>query len=285
MRLFLRSKRFKVFLCIFIALAVVMTTTILIGKYASPQTSFLSVITSPFQKVSAYISEKVSGVIDNFAEADSIKKENEQLKQTISEYEEKLVDYEKMAQENANLRQFYDLKQENQDFELQDANIIARDSNEVLFKTFTIDKGTLNGISKHDPVVAQGRYLVGYVYEASPTQATVITLLNPNINISAAVNRTSDTGNVSGEVTLAEQGLCRLSGLDRNSGASAGDRVVTTELGGMFPDGLIIGTIKEIKASGSDISNYAVIEPGVDFDDIKFVMVIKDFEGQTSIGD
>lgn len=84
--------------------------------------------------------------------------------------------------------------------------LLARDPNELLYKTFTIDKGSLNGVCQNDPVVAQGRYLVGYVYEVSPSQSTVITVLNPNINISAVVNRTSDTGSISGDVKLAENG-------------------------------------------------------------------------------
>jgi len=186
-----------------------------------------------------------------------------------------------MKQENEYYKQFLDLKQENEDFELEEANVIARDPNELLYKTFTIDKGSLNGVAKNDPVVAQGRYLVGYVYEVSPSQSTVITVLNPNINISAVVNRTSDTGSISGDVKLAENGTCRMTGLSRTSGAAAGDRVVTTSLGGTFPDGLIIGTITEIAPSGSDISNYAVIDPSADFDDLRFVMVIKSFEGQS----
>lgn len=282
MRIFLRSRRFKILLAVVAVLLVVMILTVTISKYASPQSSFISVITTPVQKFTSFISGKVDDITNNFANSSEISAENEELKSRISELEQQIVDYEKMKQENEYYKQFLDLKQENKDFELEEANVIARDPNELLYKTFTIDKGSLNGVAKNDPVVVQGRYLVGYVYEVSPAQSTVITVLNPNINISAVVNRTSDTGSISGDVKLAENGMCRMTGLSRTSGASAGDRIVTTSLGGTFPDGLIVGTITEIAPSGSDISNYAVIDPSADFDDLRFVMVIKGFEGQSN---
>ena len=281
MRIFLRSRRFKILLAVIAILLVVMILTITISRYASPQSSFISVITTPVQRFTSFLSGKVGEISDNFANSEEISAENEELKNRIAELENQLTDYERVKQENEYYKQFLDLKQENADFELEEANVIARDPNELLYRTFTIDKGSLNGVAQNDPVVAQGRYLVGYVYEVSPSQSTVMTVLNPNISISAVVNRTSDIGSISGEVTLAEDGLCRMTGLSRSSGAAAGDRVVTTSLGGTFPDGLIIGTITEILPSGSDISNYAVIEPSADFDDLSFVMVIKGFEGQT----
>ena len=281
MRIFLRSRRFKILLAVVAVLLVIMILTVTISKYASPQSSFISVITTPFQKLTSFVSDKAGEITNNFTKSSEISSENEELKNRIAELEDQLVDYEKMKQENEYYKQFLDLKQENEDFELEEANVIARDPNELLYKTFTIDKGSLNGVAQNDPVVAQGRYLVGYVYDVSPSQSTVITVLNPNINISAVVNRKSDIGSISGDVKLAENGTCRMTGLSRTSGAAAGDRVVTTSLGGTFPDGLIIGPITEIAPSGSDISNYAVIEPSADFDDLRFVMVIKGFEGQS----
>lgn len=283
MRLFLRSRWFKIMLAVIAALLAVMIVVLLVGKYASPQTSFISVITSPIEKASAFVTEKARGIAENFASNDALRDENAELRQKISEYENDLQDYEKTKQDNEYYKQFLGLKQEHEDFELKDARVIARDANDALFKTFTIDTGSLDGVSKYDPVVAQGNYLVGYVYDVSPSQSTVMTVLDPSINISAAVNRTSDTGNVTGEVTLAEQNCCKMTGLDRSSAVTAGDRIVTTALGGYFPDGLIIGTVREIKPSGSDISNYAVIEPAADFDNIAFVMVITDFDGRTPI--
>ena len=125
MRIFLRSRRFKILLAVVAVLLVIMILTVTISKYASPQSSFISVITTPVQKFTSFVSDKVGEITDNFVNSSEISSENEELKNRIAELEDQLVDYDKMKQENEYYKQFLDLKQENEDFELEEANAIA----------------------------------------------------------------------------------------------------------------------------------------------------------------
>ena len=86
-------------------------------------------------------------------------------------------------------------------------------------------------------------------------------------------------GIVVGAVDLAQEGQCKMTYLPRESGAAIGDMILTSG-GNIFPKGLKIGTIKEIRQEDHGVSLYAVVEPFASVNDAKDVFVITSFEGQ-----
>ena len=68
--------------------------------------------------------------------------------------------------------------------------------------------------------------------------------------------------------------------LDRTTAIAPGGLVITSGIGGLYPKGLIIGSVKEIGESKFELSSYAVIEPGADLSELESVFVITAFEGQ-----
>ena len=141
-----------------------------------------------------------------------------------------------------------------------------------------INKGSLNGIAANDPVRTEAG-LVGYVSQTGLTTSKVVTVLSAELTAGALDNRTNDSGILSGTAELAGEGLTKFYNLSRSCNIAVGDYVVTSGEG-IFPAGLLIGTIKSIGSDKYNTSIYANIEPFVDFSEIKSVMVITDFEGQ-----
>ncbi len=123
------------------------------------------------------------------------------------------------------------------------------------------------------------------IEEVGLTYSRVITIYDPGLNIGAYVSRTRDTGIVVGAVELSQEGQCKMTYLPRDSGAAIGDTVLTSG-GNVFPKGLKIGSIKEIRQEDHGVSLYAVIEPFAFAYGVKDVFVITSFEGQgVMIGD
>ena len=91
---------------------------------------------------------------------------------------------------------------------------------------------------------------------------------------------TADYGVVSGNIRLADQGLCRMGFITAQNKMEAGDIVTTAGISGMYPKGLQIGTVKELKTDELDGSLYALITPFVDIPNITDAMVITGFQGQ-----
>ena len=123
--------------------------------------------------------------------------------------------------------------------------------------------------------------LVGVVEEVGLTYSKVRTILDPSTKVAAQISRTGDTAYTAGStVEMARQNSLRLTTLERSSGASAGDYVVTSGIGGVYPSGLLIGSVQQIRSATDGMTLDADIDLFADIYNLKQVMVITSFAGQ-----
>ena len=277
---FFKSIRFKILVAVLAFLLAFMLRAAITGRLAPMTSQIRGILTNPLQKASASVSASFSGLFDRMFRSGEILEENERLKEENRRLTQRQLEFDKYKLENEQLKEYLDIKEKNPDFDFETAFVIGRDPNDR-FYAFTIDKGSLDGISLHDPVITEDG-LVGMVVEVGPTYAKVATILDVMLEISSYDSRTKDIGITTGRIDLAEEGLCQLTLLQRESGASAGDIVITSNVGGLYPKDLVIGTLREVRTESHGISLYAVIEPAVDVRTVKDVLVITSFEGQAS---
>ena len=76
-------------------------------------------------------------------------------------------------------------------------------------------------------------------------------------------------------MNLADEGKCKLNYVTNDTSLVVGDTVETSGLGGIYPKGILIGTVSEIKSDALGYSQYAIIDTAVDFERIREVMVIR----------
>ena len=188
-----------------------------------------------------------------------------------------LVDYENTQKENEQLKVQLDITEDAPENTLRAATVIGRDPNDA-FYGFSIDQGTLAGISVGDPVITQ-QGLVGVVTQAYATTSKVTTLLSEDVNVSAVVPSRGESGVISSDITSASAGLLRLSYLSNDTQVQEGDIVTTSGVGGTYPADVIIGQVQSVQKSENDISNYAVIKPYEDLTSVQDVFVVIDFPG------
>ncbi|MBR6549460.1 MAG: rod shape-determining protein MreC, partial [Clostridia bacterium] len=103
------------------------------------------------------------------------------------------------------------------------------------------------------------------------------------IRVGALINRTRESGVIGGDTALMSDGCCGLSYLSGSSAVTIGDFVVTSGEGGVFPAGLMIGTVSDVRKDASNVSIYGVVKTASDVSDVTQVMVITHFEGQGGI--
>ncbi len=275
---FFKGRKFKTFLIVICALLLGAVLAIASSTSSSPLTNAVSVVFSPIQKLAGAVSTKLDGVADYFRSSATYKSENERLKQKIAEYENQLIEYNDVMKKLASYETMLGVKEENPDFQLCSARIIGTDSADM-FTSLIIDKGSNDSVAVNDPVVC-GNYLVGIVKKVHPYYSVVESLLNPALNVSALESKTREVAYVTTNVEYSLMGMCLMSGLDRTTGITPGGLILTSGIGGLYPKGLIIGTVTEICESKFELSSYAVIEPGADVREIEDVFVITDFKGQ-----
>ncbi|NLG91976.1 MAG: rod shape-determining protein MreC [Clostridiales bacterium] len=250
---------------------------------ASNDSSFtknlISLVSTPMQKVSTVITNNAAVAAQSVTRSnDELMAENAALKKQVAELNQKLIKYYTYQQENAQLRKFLELKNENRDFKPVSAAVIGRDPND-LFYNFQIDKGTSSGISVNDPVITENG-VVGWISSANTSYSSVTTILSADTKISAIDKVNRDSGVISSNIKLADSGLLKLSYLAAGTTVKEGDIIVTSGLGGVYPRNLAIGTVTAVKNDPYDVSLYAEVKPFVDVKSVRDVMVITSFEGQ-----
>ncbi len=207
--------------------------------------------------------QKLFGVRD-------VDREYEELKKRLTELEIEYNYKKDLEQENERLTELLGFKESYPEYQYIHTSVIAKDAGSW-FTTFTIDRGEKDGVKKN-MAVANEQGLVGRIIEVATTTSKVITIIDPQSAVAAVVERSRDTGITNGamdpESKLPE---VRLFFLPNDADLVPGDTVLSSSLGGIYPKGLLMGTIKEVAREGGE---YAVITPSVDFAHLENLLII-----------
>lgn len=279
MNKFFKSIKFKIMLTVLVALLGGMLLAEFTNSAQSPLTSIAGVLYKPFQKAAYYIADKTENWKSSFTSSSVYKKQIDELESEIADYNDKLVDYERTKQKLVAYEEFLQIKEERPDYEFVPASVVSRNTADV-YDSFTLDKGSADGIKVNDPVI-YGNNVVGLVKDVGVTTCVVKTILDPSLNISVYEIKSRENGYSNTTAALSYEGLCKMSGLSRDTAVSAGGIVCTSGLGGIFPRDLVVGTITAVKNEETDISVYGLIEPAVDVRTLNDVFVITAFAGMT----
>lgn len=278
MRNFLRSTSFKILLTVVVVLLAGAIAAAALASGTSPLTSAVGTVFSPLSDAAACISEKFDNFKGGFISSRSYMDRVEELEEQVADYQSKLVDYEKLQKQVEAYEKFLGVKEKNPDFQFVAGTVIGRDAADV-FGSFVLNCGSADGVAVGDPVIS-GEYLIGIVNETSPTSCTVLSVCDPKFSAAAYEIRTGEAGYTQTTTKLGVQGILKLSGLERDTAVAEGGIVCTSGVGGVFPRGLIIGTVTTVQKEEGDISYYAEVKPEIEISEVQDAFVITDFEGK-----
>lgn len=224
----------------------------------------LSTVSHPLYSVGQYFSESFSNIF-NFR---NILKENDILKEEINKLREQNRQLYQMAIENKRLRTLLNYKEGNSQCEYIVANICGKDIGNW-FDTFTIDKGTKDGVKVNDAILS-GQGLIGRIIEVGDTYSKVISIIDERSSTSIIVNRTRDIGIASGST---ESTLTAIMPLEAD--IVKGDDIITSSFS-TYEKGLYIGKVKSVSKEEQKLHKVVIIEPAADFLHIEEVFVLKE---------
>ena len=210
---------------------------------------------------------------DNFSTLKQLQAENEKLQEQIDALTTENNYLQEERYEYERLQELYKLDQNYADYEKTAAHVIGKESGNW-FSTFTIDKGSNDGIAVDMNVLA-GSGLVGIVTEVGPTWAKVRSIIDDANNVSGMVLSTSDTCIVSGDLSLMNTGQISFDQMENNDNTvSVGDQIVTSYISDKYLQGILIGSVSEINVDSNNLTRSGYITPAVDFRNIQEVLVI-----------
>ena len=194
-------------------------------------------------KVGTWISDKAV----NLKNLSDVMAENEDLQNQVDELTTELNTIKLEQYELDNLRELYNLDQKYPSYEKVAANVIGKNSGNW-FNTFTIDKGSNDGIEVDMNVMA-GSGLVGIVTDVGPNYAKVTSIINDTSKVSGMVTTTSDNLIVSGSLQkMNEDMVIEFNNLnDKDNEVSINDPVVTSAVSYNYQQGILIGYISSIE--------------------------------------
>jgi rod shape-determining protein MreC len=193
-----------------------------------------------------------------------LQQENQQLRLASTRAEE-------LQRENARLRQALGVNRD-QPWRLKLARVVSRDPANW-WRTVRIDAGLRDGVTPNCPVLtAEG--LVGRVAEAGYAQSQVVLLGDPNCRVSVLIEETRDNGVIApSSSSPLDNTIVDLGYLSRNSPLRAGQRVVTSGLGGIFPKGILVGHVLDWRQVGYGLYSEARARLAVDLNALEEVWV------------
>ena len=250
-----------------------MLLSVFSDKTKGPFKVLANITVIPMQQGINQVGGWLNDVTENFETLKQVRDENEKLQARVDELvsENNYLQEEKYELER--LQELYKLDQSYADYEKTAAHVIGKDAGNW-FSSFTIDKGSIDGI-KVDMNVMAGSGMVGIVTDVGPTWATVRSIIDDSSNVSGMVLSTSDRCMVNGDLTLMNDGKIRFEQMENNENEVAvGDQIVTSYISDKYLQGILIGYISEVNVDSNNLTRSGYITPVVDFKNLQEVLVI-----------
>lgn len=244
----------------------------------SPVKDVVGVVLTPIQSGINHVGGWFSGKMDYFEDNLKLVAQNEELQSQVDQLTVENTQLLQDKDELNSLRDLYELDHKYETYEKVGARVISKDDSSNWFSTFTIDKGSNDGLAVDMNVMA-GSGLVGIITDVGPNWATVRSIIDDYSNVSAQISETEDTCIIAGDLSLTDEGTVRLVKLnDPDSKVKVGDTVVTSQISDIFLPGILIGYVSEIGVDSNNLTHSGLVSTVVDFKDIKEVLVIKNLK-------
>ena len=277
MKDFFRHNGILILIAAILVALITAVISMLLGGIANPFANLAGIISTPVRNGISAVTNWVEERYSDAFEQEQLKDELEALKQENAELKAKEREYDAALQENERLRNALDLRPKERSFDQLESAMVTAQSTSNWESSITLSKGSSMGIEVDDCVVDEYWNLVGVVAEGGENWCTVRTLIDANIEMGGQLVRTGGAAILEGDLALMGEGKLKLSYLPENSQLMSGDLVITSGRGGVYPSGLVAGHVEEVRTDASGMTEYAVIVPETDLDNLQQVLVIKDF--------
>lgn len=279
MRNLFQNKFFIICLCVAVVLAVVPSTFALMG-YGGLAKNILGTVTFPVRWCFSAIADGFEGWSMYFESIDTLKAQNDALESENRDMADRLENAELLENENERLRAYLGMKSKYPSFTFEEGMVISYSSGNYI-TTLTLNKGSIDGIEKNMPVVTPNG-IVGYVSEVGLNWCMVSTLIETATSVGAYIPRSGEVGIVSGDYSMRYDGLCKVSYVNVDADIEVGDTVLSSGTGSVYPAGLEIGTVTAIDVDEYSRTIVATVKPSVEMKNMKWVMIITDYETETA---
>ena len=271
------TSKIKTLLIAAVALAIITTVVVAVSGGTTLPENVVGSVLQPLRSGVAAIDRGALRLYNYIFSYESLQAENEALKAQIAEMDQDVRAAQELQRENLRYRQLLEIKESHEDYRFTPAYLIAWDSS-TWRSAFTIGKGTNHGIEIGMAVISENQQMIGLVTDVGANWATVTTILDNGLEVSASIASSGYTGVVQGTYESETTQILRMNYLTTDAQLKNGDQVVTTG-STLYPKGLVLGKITNVSLDETGVAKFAALKASCDLDDLEQVFIITGFEG------
>lgn len=224
-------------------------------------------VTAPIERLVSAPIDGVKGIYRDYVDLLAVRSDNTRLAERLAEIESENMQFREALVTSGHLERVAAMRDE-AEIPMLPAEIVGLDVT-PWFRSILIDRGSEHGVLPGNPVVTQDG-VVGVVTATSPHAAKTMLLLDHQSAVDALVQRSRARGIVRG----AGREALEFEFFVRESDVVVGDEVVTSGLGGIYPKGLRLGRVAEIREATGQLTQIAVVRPAVGLGQLEQVFVM-----------
>lgn len=217
----------------------------------------------------------VVNLFDDFNELNNVKKENDLLRNELTKIDSINTQNIELKRQLKMLQEELDIEYSLTDYEYLNATITSRNIG-FWYNTITIDKGNYNGV-REDMIVINSKGLIGRVVSTTNFTSSVKLITTNDTNNKLSVLVTNSDYSLYGLLYNynIEEAVLEVEGISNTEIVNINDLVYTSGMGGIFPSGILIGTVSAIDTDAYGLSKIIKVKPAVDFSSLNYVTVLK----------
>jgi rod shape-determining protein MreC len=235
------------------------------GGFGGSLRDVAQVVFRPVQTGFRAVTDPVVGFFEGISDLVGLRSENERLRDEVADLERQLALTESLQVRVRELEEILGVEPP-EALETVTARVLARGVSEFDFIRL-IDKGSSDGIAVDMPVVDEGG-LVGRVVSVTPSEARVRLIGDPTVRVAVRVERTGETGVLTGRGS----GAMILEMFNTDAVLEVGDLLVTAD--GRYPAGLAVATVAEDASAEVGFSLRTTADPTAELSRLDFVKVL-----------
>jgi rod shape-determining protein MreC len=225
----------------------------------------------PLQRATTGVGGAGIGFFRGLWEMRNARDENQVLRQRLAEAETKMRDAQAALDENERLKKLLDFTKD-VSYKSIPARVVARDPS-VWFNTLVINRGTLDGVDLDMPVVTP-EGIVGRVVGVGPVSSQVMLLTDERSAAGAVVGQLGSSNAIGSVRGYGKNGLLEMRYVSGLETVNVGDYVVTTGQDKIYPPGLNVGTVVEVKQGTTTTPHTIYVKPGARLDSLEEVAIL-----------
>jgi rod shape-determining protein MreC len=220
------------------------------------------------ERGSSAVINSVKEVIDAYVLIIGKEEENRRLLDEVGKYRQKENRYIEAEIENERLKKLLELRSKRRDV-VTSAEVFARDPSNW-FQIIWIDKGSTSEVER-DMVALSRDGPVGKVHRVLDTVSSVILITDVNSSIAVRLQSSRIEGILEGR----GDDRCNLKYISKDRVVKVGEKVITSGLEGIYPEGLLVGYISAVREEGRELFQLVEVTPIQDLTSIEEVLLIR----------